>query len=220
MSDDGWDRSDDRSDYRSEDRSEDNKSPQVSPQETEEELRRRVTAREISAGRPPPRSSAFLFSGADGSVISVPQELLLEIQESFAMFSDGNLMSVQQVPDALRSMGVDVAYKDVGAVVQRFEVDGRDHIDNNQWTAAVVERLAKDYDRREQFRALLQDADDKGTGQVTVKHVRHLLNTFEPSSMTAIDADEMVATTEHAGLINVNEFMDTMLSPAKVTRYS
>lgn len=203
--------------------------------ETVDELRRRVTARQISAGRPPPRPSEMLFGAADGSAISVPAELLSEIRESFEMYSDGgDRMNVRHLFDALRSMAVNVTDEDVMAVVDRYNADSDDHLDCGQWTAAVVARLAEDWDRRERFRALLEDgADDddddeddggsggggRGPGLVPVSHVRHVLETFDPASLTATDADEMVASTERAGYVNVDEFMDTMLTPARVTRF-
>jgi len=148
---------------------------------------------------------------------TLPTELLAEVQAAFAMFSDGGTrMNVRHLYAALRAIGVDATDEDVITVVDEHDPKGRGHITGKQWTASVARRWAEDGARRRRFRAMLAAGDPASTGQVTVDHVRAVLAEFDPTVLTAVDAIEMVASTDFAGMgmIDYDEFMDTMVRPA------
>ncbi|KAF0764781.1 troponin C, slow skeletal and cardiac muscles-like [Aphis craccivora] len=153
----------------------------------------------------------------------LPEELLAEARAAFAMFSDGggDRMNVRHLYMALRALGVDATDEDVIAVVDEYDPKGRGYITRNQWTASMARRWAEDGARRRRFRAMLAAGDPTYTGQVTVDHVRAVLNEFDPTAVTAVDVDEMVTTMDFAGIgmIDYDDFMDTMVRPAPLDRY-
>ncbi|CAH1712779.1 unnamed protein product [Aphis gossypii] len=152
----------------------------------------------------------------------LPEELLDEARAAFAMFSgDGGRMNVRHLYMALRALGVDATDEDVIAVVDEYDPKGRGYITRNQWTASMARRWAEDGARRRRFRAMLAAGDPTYTGQVTVDHVRAVLNEFDPAAVTAVDVDEMVNTMDFAGMgmIDYDDFMDTMVRPAPLDRY-
>lgn len=148
---------------------------------------------------------------------ALPAELLAEVQAAFAMFNDGGgRMNVRHLYTALRAVGVDATDEDVITVAEEYDPTGRGYITGNQWTAAVARRWAEDGARRRRFRAMLAAGDPKSTGQVTVDHVRAVLKEFDPKLLTVVDVNEMVSSMDYAGLglIDYDEFMDTMVRPA------
>jgi len=157
----------------------------------------------------------------------LPEEVLAEARDAFAMFADGaGRMNVRHLYAALRSMGVDATDDDVIAVVDEHDPDGRGHIAADQWTAAMARRWAEDGARRRRFRGRLAAGDvvdSRGatTGQATVDHVRAVLRSFDPAAVTDADVDEMVAAANYAGLgyVDYDEFVATMVRPARLDRY-
>jgi Ca2+-binding EF-hand superfamily protein len=152
----------------------------------------------------------------------LPVELLSEAHAAFAMFSDGgDRMNVRQLYKALRALGVDATDEDVITVVEEYDSKGRGYITRNQWTASMARRWAEDGARRRRFRAMLAAGDLTFTGQVTVDHVRAVINEFDPRAVTAVDVQEMVTAMDYAGMgmIDYDDFMDTMVRPAPLDRY-
>lgn len=148
----------------------------------------------------------------------VPVKLLAEVQDTFEMFCDarGQQMNIRNLNKALRSMGVDATKNDLLAIVETYDPDGRGYIDLDQWTAAIIRRLAEDVDRRDRFRAQLAAGDKDGTGKVTVAHARNVIQTFDPTATTDIDrADMLDSANDGQGLIDYKYFMSTMVRPAR-----
>ncbi|XP_025203127.1 calmodulin-like [Melanaphis sacchari] len=152
----------------------------------------------------------------------LPAQLLAEVHAAFAMFSEGSdKMNVRHLYMALRALGVDATDEDVIAIVDEYDPKGRGYITRNQWTVSMTRRWAEDGARRRRFRGMLAAGDSTSSGQVSVSHVRAVLNEFDPKVVTTVDVDEMVTTMDYAGLgmIDYDDFMDTMVRPAPLDRY-
>lgn len=148
---------------------------------------------------------------------SLPAGLLEEAHEAFRLFSDAEShMNIRHLYGALRSMGVDATDKDVMTICETHDPDGRGYIDLDEWTVALTRRLAEDGARRERFKARLVAEDSDMTGQVMVTHARTIIETFDSVAIEYIDIEEMLNSLDHAGLIDIDEFMDTMVRPARL----
>lgn len=155
----------------------------------------------------------------DGTEL-LPDELVAEVLEAFALFADHDgRMNVQHLYAALRSLGVDATYDDVMAVVDRHDPDGHGYVTADQWTASMARRWAADGARVARFRALLA-AGDVATGRATVGHVRAVLESFDPAAVTATDVDRMLAaaTDPADGLVDYDEFVATFVRPPRLNR--
>ncbi|VVC36899.1 EF-hand domain pair [Cinara cedri] len=149
----------------------------------------------------------------------LPVELFEETQEAFGLFSDAEgHLNIRHLYGALRSMGIDATDKDVMVICETHDPDGRGYVDLDQWTVAVARRLAEDGDRRKSFRARLAAGDKGKTGQVTIAHARTVIETFDPAAVESIDIEEMLDSVNYAdlGLIDIDEFMDTMVRPLRI----
>lgn len=155
-------------------------------------------------------------------VPELPDNLLAETQASFELFAVDGRMNLRYMYSALRSMGVDATDDDVIVVVEEHDPDGHGYITMDQWTAAMARRWTEDRARRKKFRSMLAAGDDAAvTGQVSVAHLRAVLNSFDPTATMPVDVDEMVATSNSAdtGYIDYDNFMATMVRPSRLDQH-
>lgn len=152
----------------------------------------------------------------------IPTALLAELREAFAMFadpSDADRMGVEHLYSAMRAMGADATVDDVVAVVDEHDPDGHGHITFAQWTAAMAARWHGNRSRVRALRAALVAGDPTGSGLVTAEHARSVVAAFD-HSLSAADVALMVAEVDRKGLglVDYDEFVDSMVRPVKLDR--
>ncbi|CAN0829544.1 CAM5 [Linum grandiflorum] len=147
-----------------------------------------------------------------GEVLANDQ--ILEFHEAFCLLDkdgDGRI-TIQELGTALRSLGIHPSDRELNAMINQVDVDGKGSIGFDEFLSLMASKVKEneaDQELRDAFRVFDKDQD----GFISPNELRHvMMNVVE--RVTDEELEQMVkeADLDGDGLINFEEFAKVMLA--------
>ncbi|KAJ3030537.1 UNVERIFIED_CONTAM: hypothetical protein HDU68_008680 [Siphonaria sp. JEL0065] len=145
---------------------------------------------------------------------SLSESQISEYKEAFSLFdqSSSGSISTAEIGTVIRSLGQNISQKELKELIKEVDTSNKGSIDFPEFLTMMARKL-KDGDNSTDIKAAFRVFDEKNTGSISAKELKHVLTSMG-EKLTNEEVDQLIkdANADAQGRIQLDDFMRVMLS--------